>query len=74
MPEGLSAASAGCEALRAEQQGDGHPQRVVEGAKRPRQRPNSAAGADLPQTSDLTSEQKTTAVPPSAAVPGSAVS
>jgi hypothetical protein len=37
LPEGLSAAAACCEALRAEQQGDGHPQRVVEGAKRPRQ-------------------------------------
>jgi len=37
LPEGLSAASACCEALRAEQQGDGHPQRVVPGAKRPAQ-------------------------------------
>jgi hypothetical protein len=37
LPEGLSAASACCEALRAEQQGDDNPQRVVEGAKRPRQ-------------------------------------
>jgi hypothetical protein len=37
LPEGLSAASACCEALRAEQQVDDHPQRVVPGAKRPRQ-------------------------------------
>ncbi len=33
MPEGLSAASACCEALRAEQQVDDHPQRVVPGAE-----------------------------------------
>ena len=37
LPEGLSAASACCEALRAEQQGDDNPQRVVPGAKRPEQ-------------------------------------
>jgi hypothetical protein len=37
LPEGLSAASACCEALRAEQQVDDNPQRVVPGAKRPEQ-------------------------------------
>ena len=43
LPEGLSAASACCEALRAEQQGDDNPQRVVPGAKRPEQRQVSGA-------------------------------
>ncbi len=35
MPTGLSAAFAGCEALRAEQTADGNTQRVVAGAKCP---------------------------------------
>jgi len=35
LPTGLSAAFAGCEALRAEQTADGNTQRVVAGAKCP---------------------------------------
>ena len=37
LPTGLSAAASGCEALRAERQANGHPQRIDPGAKRPDQ-------------------------------------
>jgi hypothetical protein len=45
LPEGLSAESAGCEALRASRQADGI-RSVVEGAKRPRQRRAEWLGND----------------------------
>ena len=51
MPTGLSAAFAGCEALRAEQTADGNTQRVVAGAKcsatTPRLTGRQAAGLNV---------------------------